>query len=443
MYKRAFGAAALAGSAALFLSACGSSSPASSTNTTSSTTTGTSTGGTAAQPTAPATLSTKDPSRDASADLVIWADNDRAPVIQKYATEFGAANGVNVAVQVSTDVRKDFSAATQTGNGPDVIVGAHDWLGEFVQNNSVEPLNLSADVTSQLQESAVAATKFNGQVYGVPYAIENVGLVRNTALAPTAPATMDDLVKQGDALVKSGKAKNALLLQIGKTGNAYYTYPFMKACGGGIFGTTSTGDYDPKKVIVDSAESLKGAAVLGDLGKQKILSTNVDGSNADGLFTSGKAAYYITGPWSIDAAKKANIKYAISPLPSLPGCEKMQPFLGVQMFYVSSKAKNKAIAEEFVTNYMTREDVQLALFEVGHRPPALKSAYDKVAAQDPDVKAWYEAGAGAAPMPNIPAMNAVWGPLGQAGADVIAGKSSPATAFGAAQKAIVAAIAKG
>ena len=92
----------------------------------------------------------------------------------------------------------------------------------------------------------------------------------------------------------------------------------------------------------------------------------------------------------------------------------MQPFLGVQMFYVSAKAKNAAFAQEFVTNYVTRKDVQLALFAAGHRPPALKEAYDEVATTDQDVQAWYEAGAGALPMPNIPAMNSVWGPLGQA-----------------------------
>ena len=70
----------------------------------------------------------------------------------------------------------------------------------------------------------------------------------------------------------------------------------------------------------------------------------------------------------------------------------MQPFLGVQMFYVSSKAKNAAFAQEFVTNYIPRKDVQLALFEAGGRPPALTEAYDEVAATDPDVKAFYEAG---------------------------------------------------
>ena len=90
-------------------------------------------------------------------------------------------------------------------------------------------------------------------------------------------------------------------------------------------------------------------------------------------------------------AKKAGIKYEITSL-TLAGGGAMKPFLGVQMFYVSAKAKNAVLAQEFVTNYVPRKDVQLALFEAGGRPPALTEAYNEVAANDKDVKAWFEAG---------------------------------------------------
>jgi arabinogalactan oligomer / maltooligosaccharide transport system substrate-binding protein len=430
MHKRAMGAVAVTGIAALLMSACGGSS----TPTVKASTK------TAA---APASASTAAPVRDAAADLVIWADNDRVPVIQKYADEFGKENGIKVAVQVATDVRQQFKDATKVGKGPDVIVGAHDWLGELVQNNTVSPVNLSADEAGKFAPQAIAATKFNGQSYGVPYAVENIALVRNTALAPTAPTSMSDLVTQGQALVKAGKATNILLQEVGKTGNAFYTYPYLKAFEGGIFALKANGDYDATKVIVNSAGSIKGATELAALGKVKALSTNVDGTNADALFDAGKVPFYITGPWAIDKAKKANIKYAISPLPSLTAGGKMQPFLGVQMFYVSAKAKNAAFAQEFVTKYVPREDVQMALFAAGHRPPALTSAYVKATASDADVKAWFDAGKGGQAMPNIPAMNSVWGPLGQAAADVIAGKALPQARFDAAQKEIVANIAKG
>ena len=141
MQKRLLGAASLAGVAALLMSACGGSTP-----------TPAATGDAAATTTTPAATSTTTgaPVRDASVDLVIWSDADRATILKKYADQFGQEQGIKVQIQVSTDVRKDFKAATDAGKGPDVIVGAHDWLGELVQNGAVEPVNLSADPAGQV-----------------------------------------------------------------------------------------------------------------------------------------------------------------------------------------------------------------------------------------------------------------------------------------------------
>jgi arabinogalactan oligomer / maltooligosaccharide transport system substrate-binding protein len=53
---------------------------------------------------------------------------------------------------------------------------------------------------------------------------------------------MSSLVSQGQALVKSGKATNILLQEVGKTGTAFYTYPYLKALNGGVFALKSGGD---------------------------------------------------------------------------------------------------------------------------------------------------------------------------------------------------------
>jgi arabinogalactan oligomer/maltooligosaccharide transport system substrate-binding protein len=438
MHKRAFGAAAVTAVAALLVSACGggdSAAPASPSETTTQATE-------AATPASPTT--TGPPVRDQDVDLVIWSDAERASILSKYAQEFGQENGIKTAVQISVDPREQFKDATKVGKGPDIVVGAHDWLGELVQNGAVAPIQLSGDVASKFSENTMAATKFNGQTYGVPYAVENIGLMRNTDLAPEAPTTMEELVATGTKVKQAsgGKVTNVLIQQVGKTGNAYFAYPYLSAFGGGIFAENPNGDYDPSKVIVNSPGSVKGAEQLAALGKQGVISTNVGDDNAEGLFTSGKAPFFITGPWAVTNTKKAGINYEISNLPTIAGGQ-MKPFLGVQMFYLSSKAKNAVLAQEFLTNYVPRKEVQLALFEAGGRPPALTEAYEEVSAKDKDVQAWFEAGKEGKPMPNIPAMNSVWGPLGQATADVISGKAQPKARMDAAQKEIVANIAKG
>ncbi|HNQ06782.1 MAG TPA: maltose ABC transporter substrate-binding protein [Tetrasphaera sp.] len=447
MHKRAFGAAALTSVAALTLAACGNGGNSSTSATAGSSANMSASASTSASASAsetaaaPAEVDAKNPSR-ADADLVIWADADRAPILTKYAQQFAADNGVTVAVQIATETRKQFGDATKVGKGPDIVVGAHDWLGELVQNGTVAPIQLDDATTAKFAPAAMAASKFNGQNYGVPFSVENIALVRNTDMVPDAPATLDDLLKAAKAAQTKDKKITTLLDQsVGKTGNAYYTYPWLSAFGGGIFAVKDNGDYDASKVIVNSAESIKGATVLAQMGKDKVLSTNVGDDNAEGIFTSGKAPFFITGPWSIPNVKKAGINYGISSLPSLPGGKAMQPFLGVQLFYVSAKAKNASLAQDFVTTYVPTKEFQLAIFAAGGRPPALTEAYDEVAASDPEVEAWYEAGKDGKPMPNIPAMNSVWGPLGQAAADVISGKAEPKARFDAAQKEIVKAIA--
>jgi arabinogalactan oligomer/maltooligosaccharide transport system substrate-binding protein len=432
MHKRAILAAALT-VPALVLSACGGSDGDAEATATETAT---------AEETTPDTESTEAPQRDANVDLVIWTDADRAETVTAFAEEFGEENGITTAVQVAVETRQQFREATEVGQGPDVVVGAHDWLGEFVQNGVVAPVNLSSDVAAQFADNAVAAANFGGQNYGVPYATENLALIRNTDLAPEAPATMDELIAAGQAAVDAGDADNVLIQPVGQTGNAYYTFPYLSACGGGIFEQDATGGYIAEEVIVNSPGSIQGAEQLAELGSAGILSTSIGDDNAEGLFTSGRAAFMISGPWAVPNVEAAGINYEISPLPSLEGCDAMKPFLGVQLFYVSSKAKNAALAQEFVANYIPRKDVQLALFEALGRPPANLEALEEVSATNEVVQAFSEAGTDAPPMPNIPAMNSVWGPLGQAAADVVSGQD-PQTRFDAAQEEIVANIAGG
>ena len=48
----------------------------------------------------------------------------------------------------------------------------------------------------------------------------------------------------------------------------------------------------------------------------------------------------------------------------------------MQAFFVAAKGKSKALAQEFVTNYVTNKDVAMALYEADPRPPALTAALD-------------------------------------------------------------------
>jgi arabinogalactan oligomer/maltooligosaccharide transport system substrate-binding protein len=385
----------------------------------------------------------KSPSGSASpkpkgGNLVIWADDKRTAALKPFAEKFGQETGVTVDVQaVSKDLQTNFVTASQSGKAPDIVVGAHDWIGNLVQNGAIDPVQLSAAQKSSFADIAIKGVTFNGQTYGVPYAIENIALIRNTELAPTAPATIEDLITAAKALKTSGKVSELMALQVGQTGDAYHIYPLYTSGGGYLFGTKSNGDYDPKDLGVGKPEAIAAFNKIAALGEKGAgaLKRSISGDNAISTFTGGKAPFLISGPWALTDIKKAGIKYDITPVPGFAGGKPAQPFVGVQAFYVASKGKNKAIAQEFVANYLTKTDLAKALYEAEPRPPALTAALDAVKASDPDAQKFLDAGRNGAILPAIPEMASVWDPFGKAEAAVVGG-ADVSTTVQAAAKAI-------
>ena len=135
---------------------------------------------------------------------------------------------------------------------------------------------------------------------------------------------------------------------------------------------------------------------------------SIEAQNSISTFTGKRAAFLVSGPWAVTDIKKAGLKYDISPVPGFAGGKPAQPFVGVQAFYVASKGKNKAVAQEFVGNYLTKTDLAKALYEAEPRPPALTAALDAVKASDPDAQKFLDAGRNGQILPVIPEMAAVW-----------------------------------
>ena len=375
-----------------------------------------------------------------SATLVIWADEKRAAAIKPLTDAWAKENGVTVQVEaVAKDLTTKFKTASQAGNPPDVVVWAHDAVADFVQNAAIDPIQMSD--TSMFDPLAVKAMTFNGKLYGVPYSVENIALIRNTDLAPECPATMEDLVAAGEALVKDGKATEIMALQVGQKGDAYHIYPLFVSGGGSFFGLTPTGDPDPKNVTVDSAESIAAGKKLQALGEKGsgALKRSIDDKNAIPLFTSGKTPFLISGPWAIADTKKAKINYDICAIPPYADGTPSSPFIGVNGFYLASKGKNQALATEFLTTLVPTVDFQTGLYKVDPRRPAVTAAVDQVKADDPDIPKFALAGKDGTILPAIPAMGQVWSPFGVAEAAIIGG-ADPETALKGAATAIRAGI---
>ncbi|WP_345751519.1 sugar ABC transporter substrate-binding protein [Microbacterium rhizophilus] len=355
-------------------------------------------------------------SGDAASSLTVWVDAERVDALQGAADAYTEKTGVKVELvgKDNADIKDDFIQQVPTGEGPDITMGAHDWLGELATNGVVAPLELG-DAAEGFLPVALDASTYEGTVYMLPYAVENIAVLRNKALVPDAPVSFDDMVAKGEFVVEQGAE-----------GNPYHLYPFQTAFGAPVFGTNEQG-YDPTDLQLGSAGGEEFATWLAGQGKNGtgVFNTDIDGDIAKQSFIDGDAAFWLTGPWNVGAAIDAGIDVAIDPVPS-PTDKPASPFAGVKGFFVSAESDNKVAANDFLVNYLGSEDAQLALFEAGNILPALSAAAES-ASSDPIIGGFAKVGEQAVPMPAIPAMGSVWQYWGIAQAEIINGADPVAT----------------
>jgi arabinogalactan oligomer/maltooligosaccharide transport system substrate-binding protein len=360
---------------------------------------------------------------EATSTLTVWVDAERVDALQGAADAYTEQTGVEVELvgKDNADIKDDFIQQVPTGEGPDITMGAHDWLGELATNGVVAPLELG-DAASDYLPVALDASTYEGTVYMLPYAVENIAVLRNKALVPDAPTSFDDMIAKG----KAAGLDQPFVVEQGAEGNPYHLYPFQTAFGAPVFGTNDKG-YDPTDLQLGSAGGEQFAQWLAGQGKNGtgVFNTDIDGDIAKQSFIDGKAAYWLTGPWNVGAAIDAGVDVAIDPVPS-PTDKPASPFAGVKGFFVSAESDNKVAANDFLVNYLGSEDAQLALFEAGNILPALSAAAE-TASEDPIIGGFATVGEQAVPMPAIPAMGSVWQYWGIAQAEIINGADPVAT----------------
>jgi arabinogalactan oligomer/maltooligosaccharide transport system substrate-binding protein len=358
------------------------------------------------------------------AELVIWTDEEREQAIADAAAAFEEETGATVTLVKKNfeDLRNDFIAQVPTGEGPDITVGAHDWLGALVAAGVVDTIDLG-DKAAEFEPVALEAMTYDGQLYALPYSLETIALVQNVDLVGAeAPATWDDMIQKGLA---SGAERPFVINTNGETGDGYTMYGFQTSFGAPVFVQDDSGSYTAE-VGMGGAAGEAFATWLGANGSAGTgyVSTTVDYDINNELFNTGKAPYTIQGPWAISAYPDvANI--AVNPIPTAGG-ETAAPFVGVQGFYLSSQSKNALLAQEFLVNYLGTEEAQRALYEADPRIPAWSTLATDVSS-DPIIAGFLASAQKGVPMPSIPEMGSVWDLWNAAQSQIINGADPVST----------------
>lgn len=333
--------------------------------------------------------------------LRIWADDTRTPILLDLADDFLAEYNVKLEVEdlgVVQDIRSQAIIAIPAGEGPDIFVGVHDWLGALVESGLVAPIELGDKADSFVGSSLDAFTYVDGNLYGVPYATENLGFFYNTELVEEPPTTLEEMLEIGRTLQADGTVQYAIAIG-GDPG--YNALPFQTAFGGYVFGVDESGAWNADDVGLDGEGMIDAVTWMVSVVDEGLMPETTDYETAHSLFETGKIPFLMAGPWALDRIRASGVPYAVTAFP-----DEGAPFLGVQGFMVNAFSENALLAQAFLTEFVATDETMQLLYETGLRPSAFKSVLETT--DDPDLKAMGEAGANAIPMPNIPEMGSVW-----------------------------------
>ncbi len=365
--------------------------------------------------------------------LTIWTDDQRLPVITELAAMFTEEFGIDVVVEpVGTENTIDgLIRGVGTSEAADIYILPHDNIGRVVESGAAAPIDLG-DKAEFFLPNALEAFTYNGELYGVPFAIENIGFFRNVELVPDAPTTWDEVAQVGSELVDSGLVEYAIALP----DLAYNYFPVYTAFGGYIFAQDETGSYLADDVGMGSDGMIDGLAWADALIRDGYASENLDWEAAHVLFESGQAPFIMTGPWAVARFQSGEVPYEISAFPSATeDGEAGAPFIGVQGFMVNPDSENLLIAQTFLTEFIATEEAQQFIFDADPRPSAWLSIFE--ATEDEDMQGFAAAGENGQAMPAIPAMGFVWDAWGSAGLLTAQGELTPEEALTDAQSQIV------
>jgi len=365
-----------------------------------------------------------------SATLRIWADDTRTPILLDLADEFLAEYNVELVVEDLgrvQDIRSQVIIAIPAGEGPDIYLGVHDWLGALIESGLAAPIDLGDKAGEFVESTLDAFTYTDGQLYGLPYATENLGFFYNTDLVPEPPTTWEEVLEIGRALKAEGKADYAFAVA---TGPLYNALPIQTAFGGYIFGVDENGAWNPDDVGLDSEGEIAAVTYMTDAAAEGLMPDQFDYETAHSLFETGKIPFLMAGPWALDRIRASGVPYAVAEFFPDDGA----PFLGVQGFLVNPFSENTLLAQAFLTEYVATPELMQLLYETGLRPSAFKSVLDVT--DDPDLKAMGLAGANAMPMPNIPEMGSVWSAADNGITLAVTGEQTPEEAMAEAARQI-------
>src|SRR5699024_2280430 len=132
----------------------------------------------------------------------------------------------------------------------------------------------------------------------------------------------------------------------------YYANSVISGYGGYIYKQDEDGNYDVDDIGLNNDDSIEALEYIKKFYDEGLFPQGIVGEQGinvlDSLFSEGKAAADISGPWNQEPYASAGVNYGVTNLPTWPNGEDINPYVGVRSFNVSSYSKQQELAKELV-----------------------------------------------------------------------------------------------
>ncbi len=310
--------------------------------------------------------------------ITVWADESRGPNLLKTLGSLTAQRGgewvpgykVRVVSFSSFDALKT-AVDNVTKDGPDIIVGANDWVATGAQNGKLAVYTPSAAVRRAFNPNNWFDLSYKGRIYGVPLDVNNVAMLVNTDLTGKLPTTFGEMVDFYLANRTADKLEAGLCIAGG--GTSWGAHSVLSALGGGAYamrGSSVDTRRDPVPTAV--AENVSRFLLKADGTSNGFFPATDTGCKTN--FLAGKVPYAVIGNWEWkDYADKGFSMNNLMPVPGVTRGTFGAAFGSVSGALLTSFAAdngNDAAAKSLLTNFFASTKGALAYQANEQRPPA-------------------------------------------------------------------------
>lgn len=326
------------------------------------------------------------PAQAQDKEILVWADETRGPNLTKVVegkNDWVAGYKIVIRTFSSFDALKTAVDNATDLTGPDIIVGANDWVATGAKNGKLAPITLSNAVKNRFTPNNLFDLSYQGNLYGVPLDINNVAMIYNTKLVKSAPKSFGDMVNY--YLANKSKQKLVAGLCVAGGGMSWGAHSVLSALGGNAYvlkngKVVTSGNPVPAEFSANVKKFL-----LAKNGKSNGFLPASDAGCKDN-FLAGKVPFAIIGNWEWKDYVFKGFKMNLMPVPGVkPGTygNMFGSVSGAMLTSYAAKRGVEAGAKDVLTKFFASTEGAIRYQSVELRPPAEKGAQqaDLTAAQ--------------------------------------------------------------